>query len=134
MMDGRVKTLHPAIFAGILARNCQSDFNELKQNNFPLISVVVCNLYPFKRTVERADCTLHNAIENIDIGGISLLRAAAKNYSRVTVVCDPDDYNVVANQAIPFFSSILFTMIVSSSSRQPNISLRQQLALKVNFR
>uniref|UniRef100_A0A0N5AXZ9 Bifunctional purine biosynthesis protein ATIC n=1 Tax=Syphacia muris TaxID=451379 RepID=A0A0N5AXZ9_9BILA len=98
LLDGRVKTLHPNIHAGILARNTQSDLRELKENGIQPISVVVCNLYPFKATISNSDCTLEKAIENIDIGGVTLLRAAAKNYARVTVICDPQDYGIVCEQ------------------------------------
>lgn len=67
-------------------------------NDFDLISVVACNLYPFNETVNKPDCKLEDAVENIDIGGVTLLRAAAKNHDRVTVVCDPNDYGNVVSE------------------------------------
>jgi phosphoribosylaminoimidazolecarboxamide formyltransferase/IMP cyclohydrolase len=98
MLDGRVKTLHPAIHAGILARPTEEDRAELKQYQINEIDLVVCNLYPFQQTVARADVSLNEALEQIDIGGVALLRAAAKNYARVTVICDPADYAAVAGE------------------------------------
>ncbi|CAD6193530.1 unnamed protein product [Caenorhabditis auriculariae] len=98
MLAGRVKTLHPAVHAGILARQSPDDVNELESHGFSLVSVVVCNLYPFRQATKNKDCSLTDAIENIDIGGVTLLRAAAKNFSRVTVVCDPIDYLKVVEQ------------------------------------
>lgn len=98
MLGGRVKTLHPAVHGGILARVTESDQADLKRQNYDYIQVVVCNLYPFVDTVSKPNATLANAIENIDIGGVTLLRAAAKNHLRVTVVCDPHDYNTIVNE------------------------------------
>ena len=96
MLGGRVKTLHPAVHAGILARaHHQPDVEDMQQQHFDFISVVVCNLYPFQRTVARPDVTVQQAVEEVDIGGVTLLRAAAKNHERVTVVCDPADYALV---------------------------------------
>jgi phosphoribosylaminoimidazolecarboxamide formyltransferase / IMP cyclohydrolase len=96
MLDGRVKTLHPRIHAGVLARReLASHLQALQTHNIPLIDLVVVNLYPFEQTIARKDCDLALAIENIDIGGPSLLRAAAKNHSALTVVVDPGDYDVV---------------------------------------
>ena len=91
MMDGRVKTLHPRIHGGILARPGVDDA-ALAANGIDNIDFVIVNLYPFRATIARPDCALSQAIENIDIGGPSLLRAAAKNHVRVSVVCDPADY------------------------------------------
>jgi phosphoribosylaminoimidazolecarboxamide formyltransferase/IMP cyclohydrolase len=91
MMDGRVKTLHPRIHGGILARPGVDDA-ALTAHGIDNIDFVVVNLYPFRETIAKPDCTLPEAIENIDIGGPSLLRAAAKNHVRVCVVCDPADY------------------------------------------
>ena len=91
MMDGRVKTLHPRVHGGILARPGVDDA-ALAAHGIDNIDFVVVNLYPFRETIARPDCTLPEAIENIDIGGPSLLRAAAKNHVRVSVVCDPGDY------------------------------------------
>lgn len=92
MLGGRVKTLHPAIHAGILAKDTDADFEELKATGYAPIDLVVSNLYPFRQAISREDITLEGAIENIDIGGVALLRAAAKNFARVTVVVDPADY------------------------------------------
>ncbi len=91
--DGRVKTLHPKVHGGLLARrDDQSHLNALKENQIEFIDMVCVNLYPFRETIAKPDVTLEDAIENIDIGGPSMLRSAAKNYKNVTVVCDPDDY------------------------------------------
>ncbi len=95
MLGGRVKTLHPAIHAGILARDTAADTADLTAQGYTPISMVICNLYPFEATIQRPDVTLADAIEQIDIGGVTLLRAAAKNFSRVVVVCDPADYTSV---------------------------------------
>jgi len=95
MLGGRVKTLHPAIHGGILARDTTADFDELAANRIAPISLVVCNLYPFSETIRDPDVSVEEAIEQIDIGGVTLLRAAAKNFSRVTVLCDPLDYSSV---------------------------------------
>lgn len=95
MLGGRVKTLHPAVHGGILARVSESDQADLKRQGFDYIQVVVCNLYPFVDTVSKPNVTVADAVENIDIGGVTLLRAAAKNHARVTVICDPTDYNKV---------------------------------------
>lgn len=96
ILDGRVKTLHPRIHAGILARHDQESHQEiLQEHDIPPIGLVVVNLYPFTRTVSKPDVTLNDAIENIDIGGPTLVRAAAKNHSSVTVVVDPADYSRV---------------------------------------
>ncbi|RME78720.1 MAG: bifunctional phosphoribosylaminoimidazolecarboxamide formyltransferase/IMP cyclohydrolase PurH [Chloroflexi bacterium] len=96
MLGGRVKTLHPVVHAGILARPTDEDRAELARLGIREIDMVVCNLYPFQQTVANPDVSLNEAIEQIDIGGVTLLRAAAKNYARVTVVCDPADYEAVA--------------------------------------
>ncbi|VEN45652.1 unnamed protein product [Callosobruchus maculatus] len=98
ILGGRVKTLHPAVHGGILARLLPSDQEDLKKQNIDMIKIVVCNLYPFVETVSTPNVTLENAVENIDIGGVTLLRAAAKNHSRVTVVCDPEDYPRIINE------------------------------------
>ena len=95
MLGGRVKTLHPAIHSGILARDTSEDFEELAASGIAPISLVVCNLYPFSQTIREPNVSVDEAIEQIDIGGVTLLRAAAKNFSRVTVLCDPLDYSSV---------------------------------------
>ncbi|KAJ1921692.1 bifunctional phosphoribosylaminoimidazolecarboxamide formyltransferase/IMP cyclohydrolase [Mycoemilia scoparia] len=92
MLGGRVKTLHPAIHGGILARDIPSDEKDLADQNINKIDFVFCNLYPFKNTVAKEGVTVPEAVEEIDIGGVTLLRAAAKNHARVTIVCDPTDY------------------------------------------
>lgn len=91
IMGGRVKTLHPKIHGGILARR-STDEKVLTEHNITPIDLVVVNLYPFVKTISQENCTLKNAIENIDIGGPSMVRAAAKNYKYVLVVVDPSDY------------------------------------------
>ncbi|KAJ6485584.1 bifunctional purine biosynthesis protein ade10 [Mycena sanguinolenta] len=92
MLGGRVKTLHPAVHGGILARSIPSDEQDLAAQGISPISIVVCNLYPFTSTISQPNCTLADAVEEIDIGGVTLLRAAAKNHARVSVVSDPADY------------------------------------------
>lgn len=93
MLGGRVKTLHPAVHGGILARNLDSDDSDLSANSIDKIDFVVCNLYPFSETVSRINVTIPEAVEEIDIGGVTLLRAAAKNHARVTIISDPNDYH-----------------------------------------
>ena len=95
MLGGRVKTLHPAIHSGILARDTATDMQELADRGFAPITMVVCNLYPFQETIRQPAVSLDDAIEQIDIGGVTLLRGAAKNFARVTVLCDPLDYSDV---------------------------------------
>ncbi|ODU08803.1 MAG: bifunctional phosphoribosylaminoimidazolecarboxamide formyltransferase/IMP cyclohydrolase [Rubrivivax sp. SCN 71-131] len=93
MLDGRVKTLHPRIHAGLLARRERpSHMDALREHGIDRIDLLVVNLYPFAQATARADCTLEEAIENIDIGGPAMLRAAAKNWPGVTVLIDPADY------------------------------------------
>lgn len=96
IMDGRVKTLHPSVHGGILAdRDKPEHLQQLKAQHIDLIDMVVVNLYPFKETVANPDVTESDAIENIDIGGPTMLRAAAKNFKHVTTVVHPADYNEV---------------------------------------
>src|SRR5262249_32675765 len=90
-MDGRVKTLHPKIHGGLLGRRGVDDA-VMAQHGIAPIDLLVVNLYPFASTVARADCSYEEAIENIDIGGPAMLRAAAKNHAAVLVVVDPGDY------------------------------------------
>ncbi|CAI5755946.1 unnamed protein product [Candida verbasci] len=92
MLGGRVKTLHPAVHGGILARNIDSDEQDLVAQGIDKVDFVVCNLYPFKETVAKAAVTVAEAVEEIDIGGVTLLRAGAKNHQRVTILSDPKDY------------------------------------------
>lgn len=94
MLGGRVKTLHPAVHGGILARNLDSDQQDLAAQGIEKVDFVVCNLYPFKETVSKAAVTVDEAVEEIDIGGVTLLRAAAKNHARVVILSDPSDYAV----------------------------------------
>ena len=99
MLDGRVKTLHPKIHGGILGRRDRdSHVSAMRDQNIPPIDLVVVNLYPFEETVARKDCDLTQAIENIDIGGPTMLRAAAKNHNAVTVVVDNGDYPAVLDE------------------------------------
>ena len=96
MMEGRVKTLHPKIHGGLLARRDKADhLAAAKEHGIDLIDLVVVNLYPFEQTVAKPHVEFEEAIENIDIGGPSMLRSAAKNHESVTVVCDPGDYGAV---------------------------------------
>lgn len=92
VLGGRVKTLHPRIHGGILALPTPEHEAEAKQHDIPPIDLVVVNLYPFGKVIQEPDCSFERAIENIDIGGPTMLRAAAKNWSRVGVVVDPNDY------------------------------------------
>ncbi|KAF2456957.1 cytidine deaminase-like protein [Lineolata rhizophorae] len=92
MLGGRVKTLHPAVHGGILARSIEADEKDLAAHGIAKIDFVVCNLYPFKETVAKVNVTVDEAVEDVDIGGVTLLRAAAKNHARVTVLSDPGDY------------------------------------------
>lgn len=98
MLGGRVKTLHPAVHGGILARKIATDQADMARQNYQYVSVVVCNLYPFVETISKAGVTVPDAVEQIDIGGVTLLRAAAKNFARVAIVCDPKDYEQVGNE------------------------------------
>jgi phosphoribosylaminoimidazolecarboxamide formyltransferase/IMP cyclohydrolase len=99
MLDGRVKTLHPRIHGGLLARrDMPAHMAALKEHGIGTIDLLVINLYPFAQAIARADCTLDHAIENIDIGGPAMLRAAAKNWPDVAVVIDPEDYAQVLGE------------------------------------
>jgi len=131
IMEGRVKTLHPKIHGGLLCRrDSEAHLAQAAANGIELIDLVVVNLYPFEETVARAGVTFEEAIENIDIGGPSMLRSAAKNHESVTVVCDPADYDAVLG-ALAHAGS----QNENGSSNEPLISslseLRQKLALKV---
>ena len=97
LMDGRVKTLHPLVHGGILGRRGIDDA-AMQQHSIKPIDLIVVNLYPFEQTVAEPDCTIENAIENIDIGGPTMLRAAAKNYRDITVLVQPQDYAVVLDE------------------------------------
>jgi phosphoribosylaminoimidazolecarboxamide formyltransferase/IMP cyclohydrolase len=118
MLDGRVKTLHPKVHGGLLyLRGNAGHEAAARTHGIEPIDLVVVNLYPFEQTVARPDATLSEAIENIDIGGPSMLRSAAKNHESVTVVADPADYAVVAEQV--------------GSSGNTTLELRRRLAAKV---
>jgi len=110
MLAGRVKTLHPAVHAGILARDLASDEKDLAEQNINKVDYVICNLYPFKDTIAKINVTIQEAVEEIDVGGVTLLRAAAKNHARVTILSDPNDY--------PEFLQELEKGEVSEHSRQ----------------
>ena len=117
IMEGRVKTLHPKIHGGLLCRRDKADhLAQAKQNDIALIDLVVVNLYPFEQTVAKPGVHFEEAIENIDIGGPSMLRSAAKNHESVTVLCDPDDYP---------------RTLAAFADETKLAELRRQLALKV---
>jgi phosphoribosylaminoimidazolecarboxamide formyltransferase/IMP cyclohydrolase len=121
IMEGRVKTLHPKIHGGLLCRRDKPDhLEQAKKNDIAMIDLVVVNLYPFEQTVARADVHFEEAIENIDIGGPSMLRSAAKNHESVTVVCDPADY-----------TPVLEALTAEKSEPRKLQELRRRLALKV---
>jgi phosphoribosylaminoimidazolecarboxamide formyltransferase / IMP cyclohydrolase len=118
MLDGRVKTLHPKVHGGLLyLRGNPTHEAAVDQHGIQPIDLVVVNLYPFEQTVARPDASLHDAIENIDIGGPSMLRSAAKNHESVTVVVDPGDYEVIAKQI--------------QTTGNTTLELRRKLAAKV---
>ena len=98
ILDGRVKTLHPLIHGGILARREPDHLAELQAHGIAPVDVVVCNLYPFQATIAKPDVALEDAIEQIDIGGVTLLRAAAKNYASVAAVVHPNDYVAILDE------------------------------------
>jgi len=106
ILGGRVKTLHPAIHGGLLARPTEVDHQQLFNLGWDFIDLVVVNLYPFEATIAKPNVTYAEVIENIDIGGVTLIRAAAKNHERVTLVCNPTDYPEVLSKlnegTIPF--------------------------------
>ena len=96
ILSGRVKTLHPAVHAGLLARlSVEDDVRDLERHQLSAIGLVAVNLYPFRETVARPDATLADALDHIDIGGPTMLRAAAKNHPFVWPICDPQDYESV---------------------------------------
>ncbi|MEY4222874.1 MAG: Bifunctional purine biosynthesis protein PurH : Phosphoribosylaminoimidazolecarboxamide, partial [Chloroflexota bacterium] len=116
VLGGRVKTLHPAVHAGILARATAADAAELAALGWSQIDLVAVNLYPFEDAIRQPATTHADAIENIDIGGVALLRAAAKNHARVTVVCSPQDYAPV--------------LAALQAGGSPSAALRRQLAAR----
>src|SRR6185437_1841176 len=98
ILDGRVKTLHPAIYAGLLAKRDKPEhMRTLTEHKLPEIDLVVCNLYPFEQTVAKPGVTEAEAIENIDIGGPCMVRAAAKNFESVAIVTSPEQYAFVTS-------------------------------------
>jgi phosphoribosylaminoimidazolecarboxamide formyltransferase/IMP cyclohydrolase len=98
ILGGRVKTLHPAIHGGILARGSEGDLEEIAKLGYKAVDMVVVNLYPFEKTVADPACRRDEAVEQIDIGGVALIRAAAKNHERVAVLCDIADYKPVLEE------------------------------------
>src|SRR5467141_4041470 len=118
VLEGRVKTLHPRVHGGLLYKRANPKHEkEAREQGFEPIDLVVVNLYPFEQTIAKPDVTLAEAIENIDIGGPSMIRSAAKNYESVTVVVDPADYNLV-----------LETM--RDNDGETTLKLRERLAIK----
>lgn len=110
ILDGRVKTLHPKVHGGLLSlRNNESHQLQVEKNGIEYIDLVCVNLYPFKKTIEKSGTTFDEAIEQIDIGGPSMLRSAAKNYQFVTVVTDIEDYNQVISEIRDFGDTTLDT-------------------------
>lgn len=119
LFDGRVKTLHPKIHGGLLQRRDLPEHKkQAEEHNIPCIDLVVVNLYPFEETISKQDVTLEDAIENIDIGGPSMLRSAAKNYQSVTVITDPADYSTVLKE-------------MNHNKGDTKLSTRERLATKV---
>lgn len=116
MLGGRVKTLHPAIHGGILARHTESDEADLAIQSIAMIDLVICNLYPFEKTVAQPDVTVAEAVEQIDIGGVTLIRAAAKNFERVALLSDPADYDEILTEL--------------RTSGEISLAIRERLALK----
>lgn len=118
MLEGRVKTLHPVVHGGLLARRDKAEhMSTLAKHNIKPIDMVVVNLYPFEEVISEEGVSLEEVIENIDIGGPSMLRSAAKNYSAVTVVCDSSDYQKVLGE-------------LKSNDGQTTFTLREKLAMK----
>lgn len=119
MLDGRVKTLHPKVHAGILAKRDNAEhMKTMAGHHLKVIDMVVVNLYAFEKTVAREGCTLEEAVENIDIGGPTMLRAAAKNYRDVAVVVDPGDYDSIIEE-------------MQANGGQLSLEIRFRLAKKV---
>ncbi|MBL7069508.1 MAG: bifunctional phosphoribosylaminoimidazolecarboxamide formyltransferase/IMP cyclohydrolase, partial [Candidatus Omnitrophica bacterium] len=99
MLDGRVKTLHPKVHGALLAlREKDEHMEQVKKHGIELIDMVVVNLYPFKKTIEKPNVHFEEAIENIDIGGPSMLRSAAKNFRSVAVICNPERYGEILGE------------------------------------
>src|SRR6202795_49882 len=118
VLEGRVKTLHPRVHGGLLyKRDNPEHVAQAKECGFEPIDLVVVNLYPFEKTIQKPDVTLAEAIENIDIGGPSMIRSAAKNYESVTVVVDPADYDIVLEN-------------MRENNGETTLKLRERLAIK----
>ncbi|PLX24683.1 hypothetical protein C0580_04545 [Candidatus Parcubacteria bacterium] len=117
ILGGRVKTLHPAVHAGILAKDSQAHEDTMTEMKLPWFDLVVVNFYPFENVIDQGGVTRIQAIENIDIGGPAMARAAAKNADRVTVIIDPNDYDKILAQL--------------QDTGKVDWGLRQQLQLKV---
>ena len=119
ILDGRVKTLHPIIYGGILAkRDNKKHISEIEDMSGILIDIVICNLYPFEKTLKNPDSTHQEIIEMIDIGGPALLRSSAKNYLSVTAVCDINDYKNFVNE-------------MNSNKGNTSIQFREKMAKKI---
>lgn len=119
MLDGRLKTLHPKIHGGLLSRrNNPKDMQDINKHGIGTIDMVVVNLYPFEETISKPDVTFDDTIENIDIGGPTMLRAASKNFRDVAAVVDPDDYSRIIEE-------------IESSKGDMSIRTRFNLARKV---
>lgn len=119
MFDGRLKTIHPKVHGGLLfRRDHPDDPRQAQEHDIPPIDLLVVNLYPFEETIAKEDVTLGEAIENIDIGGPAMLRAASKNYNAVTVISDPDDYDAVASE-------------IEENDGETSLKTRESLAIKV---
>lgn len=116
ILDGRVKTLHPVIFGGILARRNPADSQDLEKIEADYIDLVAVNLYPFREVIANPGVSLDEAVENIDIGGVALIRAAAKNFQRTTVLTEPEDYPMVLHEI--------------EANGMPSLDTRRRLAVK----
>src|SRR4030088_2755941 len=122
VLEGRVKTLHPRVHGGLLYKRGNAKHEaEARECGFEPIDLVVVNLYPFEKTIQKPDVTLAEAIENIDIGGPSMIRSAAKNYESVTVVVDPADYDAVLEN-------------IRDNKGETTLKLRERLAIKAFIR
>ena len=133
MLDGRVKTLHPKVHGGILARrDVPEHVAKLAEHDIPTIDMVVVNLYPFQQTVAKDDCSLEDAIENIDIGGPTMLRSAAKNHRDVVVLCDPSDYagvlaEIKAGGTVPYDTRFMLAKKVFAHTAQDDGAITNYL-------
>lgn len=117
ILDGRVKTLHPIIFSGILAKRNETHLNQLKEQSIDPIDLIIVNLYPFEDTIAKKETTTDVAVENIDIGGPSLIRAAAKNYLYTTVLVSPEQYDELISD-------------MDNNKDQTSLEFRQRCAIR----